>query len=56
MLKLLKRLGIGLLTVAIDSPIKTVDMILQPNNNTAFKNNKKTKKLLFRNATAYWRL
>ncbi len=46
MLKLLKRLGIGLLTVAIDSTIKTVDVILQPNNNTAFKNNKKTKKLL----------
>lgn len=46
MLKLLKRLGIGLLTVAVDSPIKTVEVVLQPNQNNASKNNKKTKKLL----------
>ncbi|NDO47782.1 DUF2161 family putative PD-(D/E)XK-type phosphodiesterase [Clostridium sp. MD294] len=46
MLKLLKRLGIGLLTVAVDSPIKTVDVLLQPNDNNISKNNKKSKKLL----------
>ncbi|MCQ4726089.1 DUF2161 family putative PD-(D/E)XK-type phosphodiesterase [Anaerotignum faecicola] len=30
MIKLLKRLDIGLITVAMDSPVKTVDVILEP--------------------------
>lgn len=46
MLKLLKRLGIGLLIVALDSPLKTVDVLLQPSDNNACKNNNKSKKLL----------
>lgn len=41
MLRLLRRLGIGLMTVALDSPIQTVEVILLPGENTARKNNKK---------------
>lgn len=46
MVKLLKRLGVGLLTVALDSPIKTVDVILEPSDSNVYKNNVKKKKLL----------
>ena len=38
MLKLLKRLEIGLLTVALDSPLKTVDVVLTPSDSLAWKN------------------
>jgi len=45
MMKLLTRLDIGLFTVALDSPIQTVDVILSPKSNPAWKNNKKMKAL-----------
>ncbi len=45
MLRLLRRLGIGLITVALDSPVQTVEIILLPGENTAHKNNKKRKQL-----------
>lgn len=41
MLKLLKRLELGLLTVALDSPLKTVDVVLEPSDSLAWKNRKK---------------
>lgn len=41
MLKLLKRLELGLLTVALDSPLKTVDMVLEPSDSPIRKNKKK---------------
>lgn len=41
MLRLLKRLELGLLTVALDSPMKTVDVILEPSDSIAWKNRKK---------------
>lgn len=45
MLKLLKRLELGLLTVALDSPLKTVDVVLEPSDSLAWKNRKKREKL-----------
>lgn len=41
MLRLLKRLELGLLTVALDSPLKTVDVVLEPSDSAAWKNRKK---------------
>lgn len=41
MLKLLKRLELGLITVALDSPIQTVDVLLEPSDSLAWKNRKK---------------
>ncbi len=46
MIKLLKRLGLGLFTVALDSPLHTVDVILEPKNSSMPKNNAKKQKLL----------
>ena len=45
MLKLLKRLELGLLTVALDSPLKTVDVVLEPSDSIAWKNRKKRERL-----------
>lgn len=45
MLRLLKRLGLGLLTVAIDSPLRTVDVVLEPSDSIAWKNRKKRERL-----------
>ena len=45
MLKLLKRLELGLLTVALDSPLKTVDIVLEPSDSLAWKNRKKREKV-----------
>lgn len=45
MLKLLKRLELGLLTVALDSPLRTVDVVLEPSDSLAWKNRKKREKL-----------
>lgn len=45
MIQLLKRLDIGLLTVALDSPLKHVEMLLAPNQNQVRKNAKKQKVL-----------
>ena len=45
MLKLLKRLELGLLTVALDSPLKTVDVVLEPSDSIAWKNRKKREKV-----------
>ena len=45
MLKLLKRLELGLLTVALDSPLHTVDVVLEPSDSIAWKNRKKREKL-----------
>lgn len=45
MLRLLKRLELGLLTVAIDSPLRTVDVVLEPSDSTAWKNRKKRERL-----------
>ena len=41
MLKLLKRLELGLLTVALDSPLQTVDVVLEPSDSMIRKNKKK---------------
>lgn len=41
MLKLLKRLELGLLTVALDSPLQTVDVVLEPSDSPIRKNKKK---------------
>lgn len=41
MLRLLKRLEIGLITVALDSPLQTVDVILEPADSMVRKNRKK---------------
>ncbi len=41
MLRLLKRLSLGLITVAMDSPIKTVEVVLEPAKSGARKNNRK---------------
>lgn len=41
MLRLLKRLELGLLTVAMDSPLRTVDVVLEPSDSMAWKNRKK---------------
>ena len=43
MLRLLKRLELGLLTVAMDSPLKTVDVVLEPSDGHVRKNYKKQK-------------
>ena len=45
MLKLLKRLELGLLTVALDSPLQTVDVVLEPSDSLAWKNRKKREKV-----------
>lgn len=45
MVKLLKRLELGLITVALDSPVKTVEVILEPSNSVAWKNRKKREKV-----------
>ena len=45
MLKLLKRLELGLLTVALDSPLQTVDVVLEPSDSIAWKNRKKREKV-----------
>lgn len=46
MIKLLKRLDIGLFTVALDSPVKTVDVLLEPKDSNVYQNNNKKRKLL----------
>lgn len=45
MLRLLKRLELGLLTVALDSPLQTVDVVLEPSDSMAWKNRKKRERL-----------
>lgn len=45
MLRLLKRLELGLLTVALDSPTKNVDVILEPSDSMVRKNRKKQERL-----------
>ncbi len=45
MIQLLERLDIGLLTVALDSPLKNVELLLAPNQNKIRKNTKKQKGL-----------
>lgn len=45
MLKLLKRLELGLLTVALDSPLQTVDVVLEPSDSLAWKNRRKREKV-----------
>ena len=45
MVKLLKRLELGLLTVALDSPLQTVDVVLEPSDSFAWKNRKKREKV-----------
>ncbi|WP_304507516.1 DUF2161 domain-containing phosphodiesterase [Anaerotignum sp.] len=45
MLKLLKRLELGLITVALDSPLQTVDVILEPSDSLVRKNRKKQERL-----------
>jgi len=45
MLKLLKRLELGLLTVALDSPLHTVDVVLEPSDSISWKNRKKREKV-----------
>ncbi len=45
MLRLLKRLELGLLTVALDSPLRTVDVVLEPADSSAWKNRKKREKV-----------
>ncbi len=46
MLWLLKRLEIGLLTVAIDSPLKMVDVVLEPSDSMVWKKRKKEEMLI----------
>lgn len=43
MVKLLKRLDIGLITVAMDSPVKTVEIILEPENQRKTKSYRRKK-------------
>lgn len=45
MLRLLKRLELGLLTVALDSPLKTVDVVLTPSDSMIRKNKRKKEQL-----------
>lgn len=45
MLRLLKRLELGLLTVALDSPLQTVDVVLEPADSMIRKNKKKKERL-----------
>lgn len=45
MLRLLKRLEIGLMTVALDSPLQTVDVLLEPSDSIARKNKRKKERL-----------
>ena len=45
MLRLLKRLELGLLTVALDSPLQTVDVVLTPSDSMAHKNKRKKEQL-----------
>ena len=46
MIKLLKRLELGLFTVALDSPLHIVDVILEPSDSMIRKNKTKKQKLL----------
>lgn len=45
MLRLLKRLELGLLTVALDSPLQTVDVVLEPSDSATWKNRKKRERM-----------
>ncbi|WP_352400543.1 DUF2161 family putative PD-(D/E)XK-type phosphodiesterase [Anaerotignum sp.] len=45
MIRLLKRLEVGLITVALDSPLKTVDVVLEPADSMIRKNRKKQERL-----------
>lgn len=45
MIKLLKRLELGLITVALDSPLQTVDVVLEPSDSLVRKNRKKQERL-----------
>ena len=45
MLRLLKRLELGLLTVALDSPLKAVDVVLTPSDSMIRKNKRKKEQL-----------
>lgn len=45
MLKLLKRLELGLITVALDSPLQTVDVVLTPSDSLVRKNRRKQQRL-----------
>lgn len=45
MVKLLKRLELGLITVALDSPLKVVEIILEPSESVAWKNRKKRERV-----------
>ncbi len=45
MIRLLKRLEVGLITVALDSPLKTVDVVLEPADSMVRKNRKKQERL-----------
>ena len=45
MLKLLKRLELGLITVALDSPLQMVDVVLEPCDSLVRKNRKKQERL-----------
>lgn len=45
MIRLLKRLEIGLMTVALDSPLQTVDVLLEPSESMVRKNRKKKERL-----------
>ena len=45
MLRLLKRLELGLLAVALDSPLKTVDVVLTPADSMIRKNKRKKERL-----------
>ena len=45
LLRLLNRLELGLLTVALDSPMKTVDVVLEPSDSIAWKNRKKRERI-----------
>ncbi|KAF5081141.1 hypothetical protein DSECCO2_113170 [anaerobic digester metagenome] len=46
MLRLLKQLELGLITVALDSPMQTVDVILEPADSLIRKNRKKQERLM----------
>lgn len=46
MLRLLKRLEIGLLTVALDSPLQNVDVVLEPSDSMVWKKRKKREGML----------
>lgn len=45
MIKLLKRLDLGLMTIALDSPMLLVEVVLEPKNGSFRKNSKRIRKL-----------